>query len=207
MSYNPERALWREVLLRQIDDALYGAAGIRSTADRIRAIEDARALLSKPSPQLDHICALADIDPSAVVTRIGARIADAPTPAELAAETKARRDTILQRTKPTKAKLVKYKDRQITFKGETLTMQQWSERTGLTVAQIASRLRSDWTVERALTQPMGKRNRTWGATGAAGVAGEPGVVSDFRKIEGTGAGRSAQDSPKLSFSMENAECR
>ena len=86
-------------------------------------------------------------------------------------------------------------------------MQQWSERTGLTVAQIASRLRSDWTVERALTQPMGKRNRTWGATGAAGVAGEPGVVSDFRKIEGTGAGRSAQDSPKLSFSMENAECR
>lgn len=222
MTHNPERALWREVLLRQIDDALYGAAGISGTAERIRAIKDARNLLSKPSPQLDHLCALADIDPSAVVTRIGARIADAPTPEQLATQTKASRATALKRTKRTKAKRIKYENRQITFNGETLTMQQWSERTGLTVAQIASRLRNDWTVARALTQPMGKRNRTWGATGAAGVAEHtdgaadvaehapcaapkaehtdgPGVVSDFGGLSGTGGGRSAQDRPEISF--------
>lgn len=210
MGYNPERALWREVLLRQIDDALYGPAGITGRDKRIAEINAARNLLSKPSPQLDHICALADIDPSAVVTRIGARIAKAPTPAELAADKKAGRHVTNKRPKPTKAKRIKNEDRLITFKGETLTMQQWSKRTGLSVKQIASRLCDGWSAERAIAQPIGKRNRNWGMTGAAsvadhtdsagGVAGGPGVVSDFRKIEGTGGGTSAQDRSNLDFS-------
>lgn len=213
MSYNPERALWREVLLRQIEDALHGPAGITGTADRIRAIKDARRLLSKPSKQLDHLCTLADIDPSAVVARIGKQIADAPTPEQLAAEKKANRVTLLRRATQPKAKRVKVKDRLFTFKGESLTMQQWSDRTGLPVTTIASRLRDHWTIERALTQPIGQRNRAWGYTGvpnvadhtpcAAGVAnsdGRPGVGSDFAQDKGTGGGRSAQDRPEISFS-------
>ena len=212
MSYNPERALWREVLLLQIDDALHGAAGIRDTADRIRAIEDARNLLSKPSPQLDHLCALADIDPDAVVRRIGARIAKAPTPAALAANKKASIETLFKRAKTPKAKIIKYVDRKVTCNGETLTMPQWAERTDLTVAQIATRLRQDWTVERALTQPLGKRNRGLGATGqtvstdhtacAPRITHAPGVASDFRRVEGTGGGTSAQDRPEISFSPD-----
>ena len=199
MSYDPERALWREVLLRQIDDALHGPAGITGTAERIRAIKDARRLLSKPSKQLDHLCTLADIDPSAVVARIGKQIAEAPTPEQLAAEKKANRATILKAAKPGRRKLIKNTDRLITFKGATLTMQQWSDRTGLSVKTIAARLNDDWTVERALTQPIGMRNRTWGATGLPNVAGRPGVGSDFAQDKGTGGGRSAQDRPEISF--------
>lgn len=213
MSYDPERALWREVLLRQIDDALHGPAGITGTAERIRAIKDARRLLSKPSKQLDHLCTLADIDPSAVVARIGKQIAEAPTPEQLAAEKKANRATVLKSAKPGRRKLIKNTDRLITFKGETLTMQQWSERTGLSVKTIAARLNDDWTVARALTQPIGMRNRTWGYTGMTNVAdhtpcaadvansdGRPGVGSDFAQDKGTGGGRSAQDRPEISFS-------
>ncbi len=191
MSYNPERALWQEVLLRQVDDALLGAAGVTGVEQRAQVIEEARAFLTKPSKHLEHLCLCAGIDADALIAHMRARIAHAPDPATLAANRKASRASVTKRTDQPKAKLTRYVDRQLTFKGETLTMQQWADRTGLTVAQIASRLRNDWTVERALTQPFGKRNRGWGATG---------VVSDFAGSEGTGGGRSAQDSPKISFS-------
>lgn len=51
-------------------------------------------------------------------------------------------------------------NRVITHNGETLTLAEWSERTGLYQMTIYNRIRSGWTVEEALTtKPYGgKRN-------------------------------------------------
>lgn len=200
MSYNPEKTLWQEVLLRQVEDALHGPTGVNGKHNRIAKVRSARTFLTTPSQNLATVCSLAGLDHDAVVSSMRKRIANAPSPEDLTAKPRAHRASFTARPEKPKAKLTKYVDRLLTFEGETLTMQQWADRTGLTVTQIASRLRQHWTVERALTQPMGKRNRGWGATGAAGGTDAPGVGSDFRRLEGTGGGRSAQDRPNLSFS-------
>lgn len=44
----------------------------------------------------------------------------------------------------------------IEFNGERLTLAQWSERTKIGHTTIIHRLKSGWTVERALTQPVRK---------------------------------------------------
>jgi len=50
--------------------------------------------------------------------------------------------------------------RRYTFNGETLTVRQWSERTGIPATIIANRLRKGWSIERALTEPAGSRRGT-----------------------------------------------
>lgn len=45
-------------------------------------------------------------------------------------------------------------NRHIALDGETLTVAEWAERTGLTETTIRSRLRKGWSVERALTEPV-----------------------------------------------------
>lgn len=200
MSRIPEQELWQEVLLRQVEDALHGPTGVSGKRNRIAKVHRARAFLTTPSQCLNTVCSLAGLDHDAVVNSMRKQIANAPDPEELTSKPKAHRASFNARPEKPKAKLTKYVDRLLTFEGETLTIQQWADRTGLTVTQIASRLRQHWTVERALTQPMGKRNRGWGATGAANVTHAPGVGSDFRRCEGTGGGRSAQDRPNIGFS-------
>jgi hypothetical protein len=44
-------------------------------------------------------------------------------------------------------------NRRITAFGETMTLRQWRERTGVHHATIAQRLKLGWPVERALTEP------------------------------------------------------
>lgn len=200
MTHLPEQKLWHEVLLRQVEDALHGPTGVNGKAHRIAVVEAARALLTKRSQSLTTLCYLAGMEPDAVVSAMRKKIGNAPSPAELAGGTRTNRASLIPRPDKPKAKLVKYEDRLITYSGKTLTMREWSERTGIPVKNIATRLRQDWSIERALTQPMGKRNRGWGATGAANLSHAPGVGSNFRRIEGTGGGRSAQGRPKISFS-------
>ncbi|WP_127111718.1 hypothetical protein [Shimia sediminis] len=200
MSINSEKALWQEVLLLQVDDALLGATGANTRKHRIVLIDKARAYLTTPSSDLETVCTLAGIDMAALIEAMRAKIANAPSPTELASRRKANAATLRKRPKQPQPKRVKIADRPITFNGTTLTIQQWADRTGLTAMQIYSRLRQGFTVERALTQPMNKRNRGWGATGAANVTHAPGVGSNFGRLEGTGGGRSAQDRPKISFS-------
>jgi len=48
----------------------------------------------------------------------------------------------------------------LTFRGETLTVQKWSERTGLQQGTISGRIGRGWTVEEALTLPLYTRRRT-----------------------------------------------
>ncbi|NDW43658.1 hypothetical protein [Ruegeria sp. PrR005] len=200
MSYNPEKTLWQEVLLRQVEDALHGPTGVSGQHNRIAKVRSARTFLTTPNDSLVTVCSLAGLDHEAVISRMRKQIANAPSPEDLTTKPRAHRASFTARPEKPKATLTKYVDRLLTFDDTTLTMQQWADRTGLTVTQIASRLRQHWTIERALTQPMRKRNRGWGATGAASGTDAPGLGSDFRPLEGTGAGRSAQDRPNLSFS-------
>ena len=44
--------------------------------------------------------------------------------------------------------------RKLTYKGQTLTIAQWSRVTGLKYQTIRARLNSGWTVEQALTEPL-----------------------------------------------------
>lgn len=200
MTHCPEQSLWQEVLLRQVDDALNGPAGVSGIAERERAVKAARSYLTMPSASLHFVCTAAGIEPGALLDAMHKKIAAAPSPFELAANRKINRASATKRVRDPRPKQVKCADRLITFDGNTLTMQQWADLVGLSVAQIASRLRQDWSVERALTQPVGTRSRTWGASGAVTGKHAPGVGCDFLSVEGTGGGRSAQDSPKINFS-------
>jgi hypothetical protein len=55
-------------------------------------------------------------------------------------------------------------NRRITFGGQTLTVQEWSEKTGILSCTIRARIDSGWSVKRALTFPVDKRKgprRRW----------------------------------------------
>ena len=45
-------------------------------------------------------------------------------------------------------------NRRITHDGETLTMMQWSRRTGLSKHVIYRRLKKGWSIEKTLTTPL-----------------------------------------------------
>jgi hypothetical protein len=43
----------------------------------------------------------------------------------------------------------------LTWKGETLTLAEWSQRTGIRVRTLLERCRKGWSVEQVLTTPPG----------------------------------------------------
>lgn len=49
--------------------------------------------------------------------------------------------------------------RMITFQGRTQTVHAWARETGIPIKQIVKRLHRDWSVERALTQPLRGRKQ------------------------------------------------
>jgi hypothetical protein len=57
--------------------------------------------------------------------------------------------------------LNKRNNRRLTLHGETLTLSEWEQRTGISQDTIGARLRSGWSADRALTTPVdtGKRHR------------------------------------------------
>jgi hypothetical protein len=191
MTRSPEQALWQEVLFRQIDDALNGPSGISGADARNRTILEARQYLTQLSADLIFVCNGAEIDTIALIERMRVKIADAPTPEQIVSEQKTLRTALSKQAKNPKTTIIKCIDRVLTHDGRTMTMAQWADHTGLTVKTIAARLRLDWTLERALTQPISRRNLGWGVAG---------VVSDFGASQGTGGGRSAQDTPEIGFS-------
>lgn len=192
MSGCPEQALWQEVLLRQIEDALHGPPGIAGIEHRIQIIETARRFLTKHSNQLEDMCTLADVETDAVVSRMRTLIAKAPSPEEIAHQHKAQRSSLLKRTRPQRVQRTKVAERPLTLHGQTRTIAEWAAVSGISIRTILSRLYQDWSVERVLTQPVGKRVRVWGAKG--------GVGDDFAASMGTGGGRSAQESRNIDFS-------
>lgn len=49
-------------------------------------------------------------------------------------------------------------NRLITLDGLTLTLAEWAERTGILAITLAARLRTGWSVEKALTAPVRRRS-------------------------------------------------
>lgn len=47
----------------------------------------------------------------------------------------------------------------IEYKGECLSLRQWSSRTGISASTLSDRLRRGWSVEKALTTPPKKLTR------------------------------------------------
>ena len=123
------QGLWQSVLLLAVEDALYGPAQISSRDRRIHMIETARRYLTQPSADLAEVCALAGMDMQAIIDRMRQNIAAAPSPEELASK----------RIKPragkskTKAKRIRFEDRDFTMRGETRTAAEWCGLTGISI--------------------------------------------------------------------------
>ena len=82
---NMFKALWCEVLLQQILDALYGARGSDiPKKNRALLTRQARAYLTTPSRDFNNVCYLIGVDPEAARERLSAAINKAPSPEELA---------------------------------------------------------------------------------------------------------------------------
>lgn len=80
-----------------------------------------------------------------------------------------------------------------THDGNTLSLSDWAQQTGLKVKTLQSRLRKGWSLELALSEPTGARlgNR---------AHRKPGVVFDFPPSKGTGAGSTLQATINITFS-------
>jgi len=87
------------------------------------------------------VCAMAGVDMRSVIDRMKTKLANAPTPEELIGGPKSAR----------------MKAATISFNGETLTIEEWSERTGISKTLIYSRLSKGWKVEDVLTKPNRRR--------------------------------------------------
>lgn len=48
-------------------------------------------------------------------------------------------------------------NRRITYKGETKTLKQWSEKTGINYTTLKERLNNGWSIEKAMCTPVRKR--------------------------------------------------
>lgn len=82
---NTLKALWCEVLLQQITDAIYGARGSDiPKKDRALITRQARAYLTTPSRDFNSVCYLIGIDPEAARERLTLAISKAPSPEALA---------------------------------------------------------------------------------------------------------------------------
>ncbi|MCF6370978.1 hypothetical protein LXM96_19270 [Rhizobium sp. TRM95001] len=84
--------------------------------------------------------------------------------------------------------------------GRSLTLGQWAKAYGMTKGTLRSRLRGGWTLEEALTTPIRPLRKADTGMTAEGA----GVSADFAPFEGTGAGSTAQETPNLTFSGNDA---
>ncbi|WP_054006167.1 hypothetical protein [Cypionkella psychrotolerans] len=140
-----ERDLWREVLFRAVADAelepSQDVIGGRVASD----VRDARDYLIRPSKDLGLVCSNAGLDMQAVIEAVNRRLA-------LAA-------TIDLNFRPDQTGLSKghcrtgrrgRRGRTITHNGETLTIPEWSKRTGLGMPVIYARISKGWPVDSVL---------------------------------------------------------
>ncbi|WP_147435502.1 hypothetical protein [Paenirhodobacter hankyongi] len=109
----------------------------------------------------------------ALIERMGPRIAAAPSPEELVAEPRDVRS--LAKREPAPAPKVKPEPIRYTFEGETLTLEEWSARTGIKFHTLNGRLRSGWSVEEALTTSVeeARERSKAAATGGTWARGTP----------------------------------
>lgn len=144
-------ALWQAVLLRTVADAVLGVANEADRTSRVRICEDARRYLTKPSRDLGEVCTMAGMDMQTVIERMRTQIANAPTPEELADNPRQSVATFTKAAAKPKQKPIPFAERLYTINGDTRTIAEWCQRTGISLALAQSRLNSSWPPERALT--------------------------------------------------------
>lgn len=119
----------------------YGAKTVR-----IRDTQAARDYLTTPSKDLATVCSLAGLDMQAVIEQMRKQIVAAPTPVELIGKPKPRKSA------QGGGRFV-HSAKSLTLGGETLTVKEWAERTGIKRGTIHFRLRKGWGVEASLLTP------------------------------------------------------
>lgn len=188
------KELWLAILQLAVADAVFGVpTGINQSKEtRVHMTNDARDYILKPNKDFDTVCELAGLEPEYVRRKVATQIVNQPT-AETLAE--SRQLGCIAKPKQVKAKRILIADRLFAFNGETLSLSEWSERSGLSIQIISSRLNQHWTFERAITQPLDTRKGKGGA-----AKRKVGVVLNNASALGTGGGSDAQDSHKIDFS-------
>ncbi|WP_417264230.1 hypothetical protein [Celeribacter sp.] len=145
-----ERDLWTAVLLLAVEDATFGIGGESGSSrkSKLRMIEETRTFLTTENEDLQIVCDGADLDMMQVIEHMRKRIAEAPTAEELLDGVQKRRieHNASQRKEQEKRSIPTY-----THNGETLTLAEWSERTGLKVSTIHARLGRGWPLAKALS--------------------------------------------------------
>lgn len=154
-AFNPESTLWQEVLRASIEDALSGPPETRTWEAFVYECQKARDYLTTPSKDFSLVCTLAGLDAEAVMDRIRKQIANAPSPEELADKAGKRHAKNRQSKKGQSD--IGFDTGAITHAGETLTLKQWSEKTGIAYGALYFRLSCGWSIKDALTVPVGGR--------------------------------------------------
>ncbi|WP_460273911.1 hypothetical protein [Celeribacter sp. ULVN23_4] len=155
-----ERDLWTAVLLLAVEDATIGIGGesASSRQTKLRMIEEARTFLTTKSEDLQIVCDGAGLDIAEVVEHMRKRIGEAPPAEELLGGVAKRKAKIAARSREREQK-PKRTPATYTHNGETLTLTEWSERTGIKAMTIYSRFNSGWPLAEALSVSVGAANR------------------------------------------------
>ncbi len=196
------RALWCECLSLLIDDALRGVPkeGGKSAEVCIRETEETRRYLTIRNRDFDTVCTFAGVDPEATRDRLSALIAAAPSAHDLVTDrrqTGASKQTAKQQAPAPHQNAPKF-----SAFGKSMTLAEWANASGISRELLSSRVHTlNWTMERALTEPL-RSNRSRNQKSAQSTIAArraPGVGSNSARSLGTGGGRSAQETPEISF--------
>lgn len=195
--------LWRAVLMNAIEEAVFGISrsNYGSLSRRAAMIKDARDYVTIPNKDFDMVCSLAGLDPEAVRERVARRIAEAPTPEALVSAPRKPRNTQREKgTRKPRMDVVRHD-----YNGMNLTIGEWSRHTGIPPMTIRQRLAAGWPISRAIQKVDGRttRHRAKGKRPAKGWRA-PGVSFDFAPSKGTGARGTAQETPNITFSGNEA---
>lgn len=155
-----ERNLWQAVLQLAIDEALEGCstgAGIDSRKlDTLRA----REWFTKHNADFNTVVTMAGLDPVAVREHMIHRIADAPSVDDLFTDRGDKRRAQAAAARNAKAAGAPKPVKTLTYQGETLTYQEWSERSGIPLVNLSVRIAKGWSASEALNTPIGPRYKT-----------------------------------------------
>lgn len=172
--HDPRKNLWQAVLLRTVEDALLGVSQESNRETRINACKEARDYLTRPSADLSEVCALAGMDMQAVIEHMRGRIANAPTPEELADNPQKPVSTFVKAPKKPKVKRVPFGAKIFTINGKTRTAAEWCDKTGIPLTLARSRIYSAWLPERAffVTREQARQEHRDRARQAFGLTSE-----------------------------------
>ena len=90
----------------------------------------------------------------AVIEHLRVKIAEAPTPEELADNPRQSVSTFEKAPKKPKVKRIPFGDKKFTFNGKTRTAAEWCKKTGIPLPLVKGRLDRAWPPERAFTMTI-----------------------------------------------------